>query len=153
MIPVDEKTGRCGICGRKLTLEELKKYQPSPNMEDRSYKPRCPICGNKCTTIFRKEHYGDIVGCNRCLYPVDAGEDEAALPDDYFNDMTVEKLWKDFTDVPRNPATWRMEQSFRDFPEGTPYMDILRWFDEHHSKGVSYLLYGEQGGQHNGTEM
>lgn len=90
MIPVDE-TGRCGIYGRKLTLEELDKYQPSRYTEDRSDKPRCPVCGKRCTTIYRRERYADIIGCNRCIYAVDAVEDADAVPEDYATDEKGEE--------------------------------------------------------------
>lgn len=89
MIPVDG--GRCGICGRILTEEELDKYQPSPNMEDHSDKPFCPVCGRRCTTIYRRERYADIIGCNRCVYAVDAVEDADAVPEDYGADKDDEE--------------------------------------------------------------
>lgn len=46
-------------------------------------KVHCPKCGELCRTIYRKEHYADIVGCDRCLYAVDAVQDADAVPADY----------------------------------------------------------------------
>ena len=57
-------------------------------------------------------------------------------------DKILEDLWTEFGDVPMNPETECMEQSFLGFPAGTHREDIWHWFDERHSKGVAYLLYG-----------
>lgn len=59
-------------------------------------------------------------------------------------DYLLEKKWGEFTDVPMNPETERIEQNFLHFPAGTQRLDIWRWFDERHSKGVRYLLYGDE---------
>ena len=58
-------------------------------------------------------------------------------------DALLEELWKRFGDVPMDPSTETMEAPFLDFPAGTSRVDIWRWFDERHSKGVAYLLYNE----------
>ena len=57
-------------------------------------------------------------------------------------DTVLESLWKQFEDIPMNPDTEKTEKTFMDFPAGTDREDIWHWFDERHSKGVSYLLYG-----------
>ena len=57
-------------------------------------------------------------------------------------DTALEKLWEEFGDVPMNPETECMESPILDFPAGTFREDIWRWFDERHSKGVAYLMYG-----------
>lgn len=57
-------------------------------------------------------------------------------------DAALEKLWEEFGDVPMNPETECMEAPFLDFPAGTFREDIWHWFDERHSKGVAYLMYG-----------
>lgn len=57
-------------------------------------------------------------------------------------DKILEDLWAEFGDVPMNPETECMEQPFLGFPVGTHREDIWHWFDERHSKGVAYLLYG-----------
>lgn len=57
-------------------------------------------------------------------------------------DAELELLWKQFEDVPMNPDTERIEEEFIGFPAGTDREDIWHWFDERHSKGVVYLLYG-----------
>ena len=57
------------------------------------------------------------------------------------NDKEVEKLWAEFADVPMNGETECMDAPFMDFPIGTSREDIWHWFDEHHSRGVTYLMY------------
>lgn len=57
-------------------------------------------------------------------------------------DAELEKLWDEFSDVPMNPDTEKMEDAFLHFPAGTPREDIWHWFDERYSKGISALLYG-----------
>lgn len=57
-------------------------------------------------------------------------------------DEVLEQLWQSFADVPMNPDTEKMEAWFLHFGAGTDREDIWRWFDQHHSKGVAYLLYG-----------
>ena len=57
-------------------------------------------------------------------------------------DAVLESLWRQLADIPMNPETEKMEEPFMDFPVGTDREDIWHWFDERHSKGVVYLLYG-----------
>lgn len=57
-------------------------------------------------------------------------------------DAALESLWHEFEDIPMNPETECMDAPFLDFPAGTHREDIWHWFDERHSKGVVYLLYG-----------
>lgn len=58
-------------------------------------------------------------------------------------DEKLEALWKKFDDVPMNPETECIEEDFLHFPHGTDREDIWKWFDERHSRGVAYLLYGD----------
>lgn len=57
-------------------------------------------------------------------------------------DVELEALWDEFTDIPMNPDTEKMEGAFLHFPAGTPREDIWHWFDERYSKGIAALLYG-----------
>lgn len=59
-------------------------------------------------------------------------------------DKEVEEFWELFEDVPMNPETERIEDSFMEFPVGTDKEEIWHWFDERHSKGVHYLLYEKE---------
>lgn len=58
-------------------------------------------------------------------------------------DKYLEELWGFFEDVPIDPETERIEEGFLGFPPGTDREDIWHWFDERHSRGVAYLLYGD----------
>lgn len=59
-------------------------------------------------------------------------------------DTVLERLWDEFADVPMDPETEKMEESFLHFPAGADREEIWHWFDERHSKGVAYLLYGTE---------
>lgn len=58
-------------------------------------------------------------------------------------DARLEAAWADFTDVPMDPDTEKMEERFLHFPTGTPREEIWHWFDERYSKGVAHLLYSD----------
>lgn len=57
-------------------------------------------------------------------------------------DKELEDLWEEFGDIPMDDETECMEAPFLDFQAGTHREEIWHWFDERHSKGVAYLLYG-----------
>lgn len=56
-------------------------------------------------------------------------------------DRILEDLWEKYGDIPMNPETECIEESFLDFPAGTSRYDILHWFDERYRDGVYYLMY------------
>lgn len=58
-------------------------------------------------------------------------------------DIALEILWDELMDVPMDPITEKIEQPFLHFPKGTDRTDIWHWFDTRHSKGVAYLVYGD----------
>lgn len=68
----------------------------------------------------------------------------AEIPTLKERDEIVETIWRDFEDVPMDPETECMEAAFLHFPVGTKREDIWHWFDERHSQGVHYLLYGAE---------
>lgn len=57
-----------------------------------------------------------------------------------FRDVVVEELWDNLADVPIDPDTEELDEPYYIWPKGTDKEDIWHWFDEHHSKGVAYLL-------------
>lgn len=59
-------------------------------------------------------------------------------------DEMLEELWEKLGDVPMDPETECLEAPFLFFPVGTEKMELWRWFDERHSKGVVYLLYHDE---------
>lgn len=60
---------------------------------------------------------------------------------DFARDAALEEAWDDFADVPMDPETECIEEPFLFFKAGTHREEIWHWFDEHHSKGVYWLLY------------
>lgn len=63
-------------------------------------------------------------------------------------DELVEAMWDTFVDVntvdvlnEKGHMEERIEQNWFCFCKGTDRVDVLRWFDIHHSKGVNWLLY------------
>ena len=50
-------------------------------------------------------------------------------------DEDLEEMWASFADVPMDPET--------EWEPGTGREEIWHWFDERHSKGVAFLLYGD----------
>lgn len=57
-------------------------------------------------------------------------------------DEVLEELWEQFGDIPMNPETECIEEKFMGWGPGTHREEIWHWFDQRHSKGVAYLLYG-----------
>jgi len=103
---------------------------------------RVTICGD-ANCFFHVETDSSIV-CFDCEDLNEHYEDalekmlEAEAPVE--RDRHLESLWAELTDVPMDPETECMEAPFCFFSAGTHREDIWRWFDEHHSRGVSYLL-------------
>lgn len=58
-------------------------------------------------------------------------------------DGELEALWAQFADVPVDPETDCIEDSFMGWMPGTHREEIWHWFDQRCSKGVAYLLYGD----------
>ena len=56
------------------------------------------------------------------------------------SDREIEKLWEELTDVPIDEEEC-LDIDWRDWPKGTHREEIWHWFDEHHSKGVAWLMY------------
>lgn len=80
------------------------------------------------------------------------GEDayECALEDEgepyegnLFDDKELENLWKELEDVTLDEderGILRLVNDWNGFSKGTDIEDVWYWFDEHHSKGVGYLM-------------
>lgn len=76
---------------------------------------------------------------NQDEYTKIVDEDDARL----IIDRTCERLWKHLEDVPfveNKDKELVLDGEFLDFEKGTPREEIWQYFDEHHSKGVGYLL-------------
>lgn len=67
------------------------------------------------------------------------------------NDKDIEKLWDEFEDVlfiedPDSDDSCRLvlASGWQGWDEGTCRDTIWHWFDEQHSKGIHWLLYGTE---------
>lgn len=47
-------------------------HQDNPFPPDEPRRPRCPVCGEECETIYRKGN--EILGCDNCIVKVNAWE-------------------------------------------------------------------------------
>ena len=66
------------------------------------------------------------------------GEEELVIEIDN-NDRLVELMWETLADVNIDEDECT-EQHWFAFPTGTYREDIWHWFDEHHSKGIAWLM-------------
>ena len=55
-------------------------------------------------------------------------------------DREIEKLWEELADVPIDENEC-LDVDWRDWSKGTHREELWHWFDEHHSKGVVWLMY------------
>ena len=103
---------------------------------------RVTICGDG--NCFYHEDRTDAVICLDCedLDSFYRDDFEAMLTEESLEerDNHLESLWLELTDIPMNPQTETLEGQFYIFNEGTHKENIWQWFDQHHSKGVAYLL-------------
>jgi len=63
--------------------------------------------------------------------------------DTEYSDEQIEAFWQQFEKIPNIPETKRIAEDFLRFPYRTSRMEVLQWFDSHHSKGIAYLQEGE----------
>lgn len=62
-------------------------------------------------------------------------------------DSQVKTMWDELEDVlfiENDNGELVIDNNWKWFKKGTSQMDIWHWFDEHFSKGVHWLLYGEE---------
>ncbi|MCI9166505.1 MAG: hypothetical protein HFF64_10980 [Oscillospiraceae bacterium] len=57
-------------------------------------------------------------------------------------DEELEELWAQFGDIPMDLKTECIEAPFMGWGPGVHREEIWKWFDQRHSKGVAYLMYG-----------
>ena len=64
-------------------------------------------------------------------------------------DENVERWWEELADVPFDDpgpeADMVLAEDWGQFEKGTKREEIWQWFDEHHSRGVAFLMHGEAG--------
>lgn len=73
----------------------------------------------------------------------DLGVMNKVMPTLAERDKQLEELWNLFLQVPVDPDTGVLEEDFGFFPHGTKRDEVLTWFTERHSKGVSHLLISD----------
>ncbi|MCL2392919.1 MAG: hypothetical protein FWC66_10015 [Oscillospiraceae bacterium] len=63
-------------------------------------------------------------------------------------DEQLEKMWADLSDIPFDeadvPGDMVLAKDWCGFTKGTDRLEIWKFFDMHHSKGVAFLLYREE---------
>lgn len=63
-------------------------------------------------------------------------------------DRCLKRKWKELDDIPfdeaDSPSGLVLAEDWWGFPKGTDREEIWHAFDDHHSKGVAFLLYGEE---------
>ena len=64
----------------------------------------------------------------------------------YETDSEIEKVWEEFTDVPIDESEC-LDIDWHGWNKGTHREEIWHWFDEHHSKGVAWLMYEYESGK------
>ena len=89
------------------------------------------------------DYLSDQTGFCHFGFDVVETDQEATARTRSYTDEELENLWLQFGNIPMDPESETMEDSFLDFPAGTHREDIWHWFDERYSKGVYALLYGK----------
>lgn len=59
-------------------IYSLEHYGIAPWHRD-AKEPMCPICGMVCNIVYKAD--SEIVGCDCCLTPCDATDEDACFPD------------------------------------------------------------------------
>jgi len=79
-----------------------------------------------------------------------AQELKASMPKEY-TDAELEKRWDELEDVPfdeaDSPSGLILSDDWWIFPKGVDREDIWHYFDENHSRGIEYLIYGKEASQ------
>ena len=139
---VNRITEFCPHCNEEITMEW--------DIKENGYQAFCARCGWK------------LMICSECLYEEDLCDWSEETGYCY---RQIEQLWKDLGQVTfKEDEECRLvlDQEYKItlladfeegkksesrtlicFPEGTDREEIWKWYDNHHPKGVAYLLYGE----------
>jgi hypothetical protein len=115
------------------------------------FKAFCPVCGKRLMLCDECRHIPGGAGiCDYSSQTDTCRRNPESTAELIHHDMqtleardaALQQLWYALADVPVEPDTDQTEAPFLHFPAGTDREDIWHWFDERHSKGVAYLLYG-----------
>ena len=75
----------------------------------------------------------DLIECQNCRHKCNYDN----------SDKETETMWNELTDIPFDDVNGQLilSDNWNGWKKGTEREIIWKWFDEHHSKGVAYLLY------------
>ena len=59
-------------------VDSLNRYGVPPWQRD-EHEPVCPCCGMECSIVYKADN--EIVGCDNCLTPCDATDEDECFPD------------------------------------------------------------------------
>lgn len=57
------------------------------------------------------------------------------------NDKHIENLWRKFANVNLDIDDEVISEDFEQFEKGSDKLEIWKWFDDCHSKGVYWLMH------------
>jgi len=117
-------TEMCAHCVEENTIEW--------NTRKQGYVAYCPNCGRRLMICSECRAYGFPCNYN---------------PDEDICYRMVEKMWKEFEEIPLDvdkDGREYFEKEFSlcgyEFPAGIEKNEVWGWFDCHHPKGIDYLL-------------
>ena len=80
----------------------------------------------------------DLIDCKDCRH----------LCKEKLTDKQVEQLWEEFEDVLfeeiEDDSEMYLVSDWQGFGKGTSRTYIWHWFNEHHSKGLNWLMWGKE---------
>lgn len=118
----------------------------------------CPYCETEIHVLWDIELQGYLTKCPSCGHNLLlCGECKDNCDYDHRTDLCqhlVESIWEDLTDIPMEVPK-KDEGYIADsvtlhgitFPSGITRTELWHWFDEHHPKGIAYLLYNFKNNQ------
>lgn len=118
----------------------------------------CPYCETEIHVLWDIELQGYLTKCPSCGHNLLlCGECKNNCDYDHRTDLCqhlVESIWEDLTDIPMEVPK-KDEEYIADsvtlhgitFPSGITRTELWHWFDEHHPKGIAYLLYNFKNNQ------
>lgn len=96
---------------------------------------------------FMEEEYNAIQSyCEICGYSITDDDLEMiksrGLEENFINwkHVYIKDLWEEFGEVPMNPETEEIEESWKNFLPGTHREDIWHWFEEQFGINVAELM-------------
>lgn len=107
-------------------IDQTKDDQEFMEVEYETIQTYCEICGYSIT-----EADLNIIKSR--------GLEESYLE---WKQVYVRDLWEDFGEVPMNPDTEKIEESWKSFLPGTHREEIWRWFEEQFNISVAEDLMG-----------